>query len=219
MKFPWLCQLHRRYCFYDLPNWFGFFLAVTSQLPTEHGYTGGKVVFIDTENTLYPPQFVFVNECNILFTYLLFLYSLICILYMHFILTLVGIFSMGNLGRFLPEESQLWESSATQPNKLLMLVEFVQNLARMFFHLVWRVLCVHACSTCMGPHLVVSSEKRDTEPTTLRLRIWGRRLLSEAGIKVISIPSTACVTRNILMLSPPLGHATNLLGMFVYKHI
>ena len=59
---------------------------------------------------------------------------------MHFILALVGIFSMRNLGRFLPEESQLWESSATQPNKLLMLVEFVQNLARMFFHLVWWVL-------------------------------------------------------------------------------
>lgn len=29
-------------------------IAVTAQLPTEQGYTGGKVVFIDTENTLYP---------------------------------------------------------------------------------------------------------------------------------------------------------------------
>lgn len=29
-------------------------LSVTSQLPGANGYTGGKVVFIDTENTLYP---------------------------------------------------------------------------------------------------------------------------------------------------------------------
>lgn len=30
------------------------FQSVTSQLPGAHGYGGGKVVFIDTENTLYP---------------------------------------------------------------------------------------------------------------------------------------------------------------------
>lgn len=29
-------------------------LSVTSQMPGANGYTGGKVVFIDTENTLYP---------------------------------------------------------------------------------------------------------------------------------------------------------------------
>jgi hypothetical protein len=28
--------------------------SVTSQLPGANGYTGGKVVLIDTENTLYP---------------------------------------------------------------------------------------------------------------------------------------------------------------------
>lgn len=28
--------------------------AVTSQLPGDDGYSGGKVIFIDTENTLYP---------------------------------------------------------------------------------------------------------------------------------------------------------------------
>lgn len=27
---------------------------VTAQLPGEDGYSGGKVIFIDTENTLYP---------------------------------------------------------------------------------------------------------------------------------------------------------------------
>lgn len=27
---------------------------VTAQLPGENGYTGGKVIFIDSENTLYP---------------------------------------------------------------------------------------------------------------------------------------------------------------------
>ncbi|KAL8584270.1 Meiotic recombination protein dmc1 [Nucella lapillus] len=31
-------------------------LCVTSQLPTEGGYTGGKVVFIDTENTFRPDR-------------------------------------------------------------------------------------------------------------------------------------------------------------------
>lgn len=30
--------------------------AVTTQLPGERGYTGGKVIYIDTENTLYPCQ-------------------------------------------------------------------------------------------------------------------------------------------------------------------
>ena len=29
-------------------------LCVTAQLPTDNGYNGGKVMFIDTENTLYP---------------------------------------------------------------------------------------------------------------------------------------------------------------------
>uniref|UniRef100_A0A3B3YAU3 RecA family profile 1 domain-containing protein n=1 Tax=Poecilia mexicana TaxID=48701 RepID=A0A3B3YAU3_9TELE len=29
-------------------------LCVTAQLPGEDGYSGGKVIFIDTENTLYP---------------------------------------------------------------------------------------------------------------------------------------------------------------------
>lgn len=28
--------------------------SVTAQLPGEDGYSGGKVIFIDTENTLYP---------------------------------------------------------------------------------------------------------------------------------------------------------------------
>lgn len=27
---------------------------VTAQLPGEDGYSGGKIIFIDTENTLYP---------------------------------------------------------------------------------------------------------------------------------------------------------------------
>lgn len=30
------------------------FRSVTAQLPGEDGYSGGKVIFIDTENTLYP---------------------------------------------------------------------------------------------------------------------------------------------------------------------
>lgn len=30
------------------------FSSVTAQLPGEDGYSGGKVIFIDTENTLYP---------------------------------------------------------------------------------------------------------------------------------------------------------------------
>lgn len=30
------------------------FCLVTAQLPGEDGYSGGKVIFIDTENTLYP---------------------------------------------------------------------------------------------------------------------------------------------------------------------
>ena len=29
-------------------------LCVTAQLPGENGYTGGKTIIIDTENTLYP---------------------------------------------------------------------------------------------------------------------------------------------------------------------
>lgn len=29
------------------------FSQVTAQLPGEYGYTGGKVIFIDSENTLY----------------------------------------------------------------------------------------------------------------------------------------------------------------------
>lgn len=29
-------------------------ISVTAQLPGANGYTGGKVVLIDTENTLYP---------------------------------------------------------------------------------------------------------------------------------------------------------------------
>ena len=31
-----------------------FLITVTAQLPGANGYTGGKVVFVDTENTLYP---------------------------------------------------------------------------------------------------------------------------------------------------------------------
>lgn len=31
--------------------------AVTSQLPGDDGYSGGKVIFIDTENTLYPQDY------------------------------------------------------------------------------------------------------------------------------------------------------------------
>ena len=46
-----------------------FFFPVTSQIPTERGYTGGKVVFIDTENTLYPCEPVSVNDCKTLFVY------------------------------------------------------------------------------------------------------------------------------------------------------
>ena len=30
------------------------YISVTAQLPGANGYTGGKVVFVDTENTLYP---------------------------------------------------------------------------------------------------------------------------------------------------------------------
>ena len=29
-------------------------LCVTAQIPDNSGYTGGKVIFLDTENTLYP---------------------------------------------------------------------------------------------------------------------------------------------------------------------
>lgn len=29
-------------------------LCVTAQMPGSNGYKGGKVIFIDTENTLYP---------------------------------------------------------------------------------------------------------------------------------------------------------------------
>lgn len=29
-------------------------LCITAQMPGENGYTGGKVIFLDTENTLYP---------------------------------------------------------------------------------------------------------------------------------------------------------------------
>ena len=32
----------------------GYFILVTAQLPGRNGYSGGKVVFLDTENTLYP---------------------------------------------------------------------------------------------------------------------------------------------------------------------
>jgi len=31
-----------------------FLVVVSAQLPGANGYTGGKVVFVDTENTLYP---------------------------------------------------------------------------------------------------------------------------------------------------------------------
>jgi len=34
-----------------------FIASVTTQLPGANGYTGGKVVFIDTENTLYPLEY------------------------------------------------------------------------------------------------------------------------------------------------------------------
>ena len=33
-----------------------FDFSVTAQLPGANGYTGGKVIIIDTENTLYPFQ-------------------------------------------------------------------------------------------------------------------------------------------------------------------
>ena len=29
-------------------------MCVTAQVPNSNGYSGGKVIFIDTENTLYP---------------------------------------------------------------------------------------------------------------------------------------------------------------------
>ena len=38
-------------------------LCVTTQLPGANSYPGGKVVFIDTENTLYP--FFFINPTTI----------------------------------------------------------------------------------------------------------------------------------------------------------
>lgn len=34
---------------------------MTTQIPGANGYCGGKVVFIDTENTLYPLQWVNKN--------------------------------------------------------------------------------------------------------------------------------------------------------------
>lgn len=34
-------------------------LCVTTQMPGPNGYMGGKVMFIDTENTLYP--FAYIN--------------------------------------------------------------------------------------------------------------------------------------------------------------
>lgn len=40
---------------------------VTVQLPGEDGYSGGKVIFIDTENTLYPYNYYY--NTNIAFTY------------------------------------------------------------------------------------------------------------------------------------------------------
>lgn len=34
---------------------------VTAQLPGADGYTGGKIIFIDTENTLYP-EYIMLTE-------------------------------------------------------------------------------------------------------------------------------------------------------------
>lgn len=42
-------------------------LCVTAQIPGESGYTGGKVIFLDTENTLYPFHYganLFVYQDN-----------------------------------------------------------------------------------------------------------------------------------------------------------
>ena len=44
------------------------YLSVTTQLPGAKGYTGGKVIFIDTENTLYPFWWIpeFSNNAEII---------------------------------------------------------------------------------------------------------------------------------------------------------
>lgn len=36
-------------------------LCVTTQMPGPNGYMGGKVMFIDTEHTLYPFLYMFVS--------------------------------------------------------------------------------------------------------------------------------------------------------------
>jgi meiotic recombination protein DMC1 len=37
-------------------------LCVSAQMPGENGYMGGKVIFLDTEHTLYP--FLLLMLCN-----------------------------------------------------------------------------------------------------------------------------------------------------------
>lgn len=48
--------IHTTTLFYSFTNnsYFVLFCPVTAQLPGEDDYSGGKVIFIDTENTLYP---------------------------------------------------------------------------------------------------------------------------------------------------------------------
>ena len=51
IKYPTHMQLM---LFKNVFTEFGRIVPVTAQLPGANGYTGGKVVFLDTENTLYP---------------------------------------------------------------------------------------------------------------------------------------------------------------------
>lgn len=40
-------------------------LCVTSQIPRANGYTGGKVIFLDTEHTLYPLYYTCLRQFDI----------------------------------------------------------------------------------------------------------------------------------------------------------
>lgn len=40
-------------------------LCVTTQIPNSSGYSGGKVMFLDTEHTLYPFSFKMSKNCTI----------------------------------------------------------------------------------------------------------------------------------------------------------
>ena len=42
-------------------------LAVTAQMPGENGYTGGKVVYVDTENTFRPDRLRPIAQRKIVF--------------------------------------------------------------------------------------------------------------------------------------------------------